>query len=74
MIEVEATFTARGEARPRQILWEGELLAVVDTGRRWTDAAGQHMLVRVSDQRTFELTYNGVGWTGKVVSQTTRFV
>lgn len=74
VIEVEATFSHDGWPRPRQLRWEGETLAVVDTGRRWRDDDGIHVLVRVRDDRVFELHTNGSLWRGCVLSEPPQIV
>ena len=71
--EVTATFTRKGDAHPTKILWEGEVLPIVETGRRWTEDDGQHMLARAADSRVFELLYNGTRWQAKIVSQPPHF-
>lgn len=70
---VEATFTQDGQARPTNLVWEGETYLITDMGRHWTSDDGQHMLVKVADGRTFELLYNGAHWQGKVVSAPPNF-
>ena len=67
--EVTATFTRKGEARPTEILWRGDLQQIIETGRRWTEEDGQHILARTADNRVFELLYNGARWQAKSVSQ-----
>ena len=65
---VEAKFTSEGRPNPQILTWEGETLLVIEKGRHWADEDGQHMLVKTTDGRTFELVYNGVNWQGKLVS------
>ena len=48
--------------RPHRLYWQGEALDVVDYGRRWESARGQHLLVRVRDGRVFELLQSPSGW------------
>lgn len=71
--EVEATFTADGQARPRQIVWDNTALNIVETGRRWQDGAGQHILARVQDGRVFELLYNGANWFATLINNPPHF-
>jgi hypothetical protein len=66
---VEAVFSADGWPRPTMLRWEGETLAVVDVGRRWRANNGVHVLVRVPDDRVFELHTNGSLWRAKVVAR-----
>lgn len=67
--EVEATFTTNGMPRPQKLHWDGQTLLIIETGRRWSDADGQHVLARVQDGRTFELVYKGSTWQGQVASK-----
>lgn len=73
VIEVEATFARDGWPRPWRFRWEGETLRVIDTGRRWRDADGIHVLVRVSDDRVFELHTNGSLWRACVLADPPHF-
>src|SRR5690606_22722673 len=50
---VEATWTPDGWPVPSRLTWRGELLDVVDVGRRWKDDDGLHLLARVVDGRVF---------------------
>jgi hypothetical protein len=47
---------------PRRLIRQGETLTIVDYGRRWESARGQHLLVRVQDGRVFELLRSQSGW------------
>ncbi|MBN1966372.1 MAG: hypothetical protein JW910_17110 [Anaerolineae bacterium] len=67
-IDCDAAFTSDGRPQPRTITWRGESLPVHDSGRRWTDGDGLHLLARVEDGRVFELHYNGAAWWGRVIS------
>lgn len=71
--EVEAVFAPNGNARPISLLWGGQVLRIVDTGRRWSDEVGQHILARAEDGRVFELLYNAANWQAQVVSQPPNF-
>ena len=73
-VEVEAAFTQRGNPQPKSLIWDGQKLAVTDMGRRWSEDDGFHMLVRVMDNRIFELAYNGVNWHGREVLKPPTFV
>lgn len=67
-VEVEATFTPDGWPVPSVLLWEGDLLRILETGRRWKTEDGIHLLARVPDGRVFELRTNGALWWAAVVS------
>lgn len=66
---VQATFTPDGWPIPASLLWEGETLPVLETGRRWKQPDGIHILVRVADGRVFELHTNGSLWRAAVISE-----
>jgi hypothetical protein len=68
-VEVEATFTSDGWPMPSVLLWDGDLLRVLETGRRWKADDGIHLLVRVPDGRVFELRTNGALWWASIVSE-----
>jgi hypothetical protein len=70
---VEAVFTPDGWPVPRSVMWGGEQLTVVDTGRRWRTDDGIHVLALVSDGRVFELHTNGSLWRAALVSRPPRF-
>jgi hypothetical protein len=71
--QVKALFASDGQPRPQELTWEDETLSIIDTGRHWSDEAGQHILVHVSDGRVFELLYNGVAWSARLASQPPHF-
>jgi hypothetical protein len=56
-IEVTAHFDAQGTITPIHFTWKGSSQRVESTGRRWTDEAGQHILVMVSSGRIYQLTF-----------------
>lgn len=68
-VEVEATWSADGWPLPARVLWRGDLLPVIDVGRRWKDDDGIHLLARLPEGRVLELHTNGVRWWGRVVSE-----
>ncbi|HML22745.1 MAG TPA: hypothetical protein PKD09_13935 [Aggregatilinea sp.] len=67
-VEVEAVWSADGWPQPARVLWHGDLLAVIDVGRRWKDDDGIHLLARLADGRVLELHTNGARWWGRTVS------
>jgi hypothetical protein len=67
--EVQASYTPDGWPIPSSVLWNGETLPVIDVGRRWRSDDGIHILVRVPDNRVFELHTNGSLWRAAVVSE-----
>ncbi len=71
--EVEATFTADGWPMPASVRWGGEILPVIDIGRRWRAEEGVHILVRVPDGRVFELHTNSSQWRAALVSRPPHF-
>ncbi|NLX08397.1 MAG: hypothetical protein GXY36_01940 [Chloroflexi bacterium] len=71
--EVEASFTPDGWPIPSALRWEGEMLSIIDIGRRWRTEDGIHLLVRVPDQRVFELHTNGSLWRAGVIAQPPHF-
>ncbi len=68
-VEVEANWSVDGWPTPARVLWHGDLLPVIDVGRRWKDANGVHLLARLLDGRVLELRTNGALWWGQVVSE-----
>jgi hypothetical protein len=61
-IEVTASFDTQGQITPLRFNWKGRGYLVESTGRRWTTADGQHILVMATDGRTpggrmFELLF-----------------
>jgi hypothetical protein len=65
---VEATYTPDGWPVPSRLVWDNHRLIVIDIGRRWKEENGIHLLVRVSDERVFELHTNGSLWWARLVS------
>lgn len=66
--EVQATYTAGGWPVPYTLRWEGQILSIMDVGRRWHASDGIHVLVRVPDGSVFELHTNGALWRAKRIS------
>jgi hypothetical protein len=61
-IEITAHFNKEGNITPMHFIWKGSHFRVESTGRRWSDASGQHMLVMVSSGKIYELVFkNEVG-------------
>jgi hypothetical protein len=58
-IEVTAHFDEQGVITPLHFTWQGGHFRVESTGRRWTDEAGQHMLVMLSSGQIYELVFTG---------------
>ena len=56
-IEVTARFDVQGTITPLHFTWKGSMQQVESTSRRWTDEAGQHFLIMVTNGRIYELTY-----------------
>jgi hypothetical protein len=56
-IEVTARFDELGTITPLHFTWKGGVYRVESTGRRWLDDVGQHILVMVSNERIYELTF-----------------
>ena len=59
-IEITAHFDEEGRITPMHFTWKGSVLRVESTGKRWSDATGQHMLVMVTNGRIYELVFKGV--------------
>ncbi len=57
VIDVTARFDEHGTITPIHFTWKGGQYHVESTGRRWSDEAGQHMLVMVSSGQIYELTF-----------------
>ncbi|MBN1966918.1 MAG: hypothetical protein JW910_19855 [Anaerolineae bacterium] len=72
--EVEATFTPDGWPVTAWLRWDGETLPVSDMGRRWKAEDGIHLLVRVADERVFELHTNGALWRACLISEPSHMV
>ncbi|MBN1202517.1 MAG: hypothetical protein JXJ20_11725 [Anaerolineae bacterium] len=67
--QVEAKFTPDGWPVPSVLRWQNETLAIIDVGRRWKTDDGIHLLVRVPDERVFELHTNGALWRACIRSE-----
>lgn len=73
-IEVTAHFDQQGLLTPLHFSWKGKAYRVESSGRRWTDEAGQHILVMVTNGRIYELTYRsaeGLWFISRSVSDRT---
>lgn len=71
--DVAATYTSDGWPIPSSLCWTGETLPVIDVGRRWKSDDGIHVLVRVPDDRVFELHTNGSTWQARLLSTPPHF-
>lgn len=69
--EVPAERASSLPAAPRSFFWRGAEHRVEEVGRRWSDAKGDHVLVR-SQGRTFDLYTNPAqpGWHVRLISRT----
>ena len=56
-IEVTARIDPQGQITPLRFVWKGRSYLVESTGRRWTGADGQHILVMASSGDMFELLF-----------------
>jgi len=56
-IEVTARFDPQGQITPLRFTWKGRSYLVESTGRRWTGADGQHILVMAISGELFELLF-----------------
>ena len=56
-IEITAHFNEEGIITPLRYTWKGGHYQVESTGRRWSDEAGQHMLVMISSGQIYELLF-----------------
>lgn len=68
-VEVEATYSPDGWPTPSRLLWRGDLLPVLDVGRRWKEDDGIHLLARLPGGRVLELHTNGARWWARAVSE-----
>lgn len=69
-VEVEARFDTHGRPTPLAFLLDGRRYPIIDWGRRWTDAAGQHFLVMVPGSHIVQLSFSASDhtWTAERVS------
>ncbi len=58
---VQATWTLEGAVTPARFTWRAQTYLVESTGRRWTDAEGQHVLCMTAGGRVFELIVDAGG-------------
>lgn len=56
-IAVTARFDPHGQIIPLRFTWKRRSYLVESTGRRWTGADGQHILVMTGSGALFELLY-----------------
>jgi len=56
-IEVRARWDEQGRAWPLEFTWQGKRWQVSDTGRRWQDDRGEHILGMVPGGQVFEFVY-----------------
>jgi hypothetical protein len=56
-IEVTVRFGPQGQITLLQFNWKGHSYLVESTGRRWTAADGQHILVMTGSGAMFELVF-----------------
>jgi len=57
-IEVTVRFGPQGQISPLQFTWKGHRYLVESTGRRWTVADGQHILVMTGSGDMFDLFFS----------------
>jgi len=56
-IEIFSHLDASGQPQPERFILKGVAYQVEDTGRRWDDKTGQHMLVMANGNQVYELIY-----------------
>jgi hypothetical protein len=56
-IEVTVRFDPHGQITPLRFSWKAHSYLVESTGRRWTGADGQHILVMTVSGDMFELVF-----------------
>lgn len=56
-IEVTARFAEDGQVTPLQLIWNGHTYPVNQVGRRWQDAAGEHFLVMIPEEKVVEILF-----------------
>jgi hypothetical protein len=56
-IEVTVRFGPQGQITPLRFTWKGCSYLVESTGRCWTGADGQHILVMTGSEDMFELVF-----------------
>ena len=62
-VEVIAKWDRDGMPYPIYFWWQGEKYLITQTGRRWSDSEGEHMLCAVEDGQVFELIFSAdKGW------------
>jgi hypothetical protein len=57
-IEVTVRFDPQGQITPLRFTWKDRSYLVESTGRRWTGADGQHILVMTGGGAMFELLFS----------------
>jgi hypothetical protein len=56
-IEVTVRFDSQGQITPLRFTWKGRSYLVESTGRHWSGADGQHILVMTVSGDMFELVF-----------------
>src|SRR5512136_2149649 len=56
-IEITVRFDPQGQVTPLRFTWKGRRFLVESTGRQWTGADGQHILVMTGSGAMFELVF-----------------
>ena len=57
-IDVLVNLDQNGRLNPLQFTHKGKNYPITETGRRWEDGLGLHILAMVTDQGVFELVYS----------------
>jgi len=57
-VQVEAVLDAEGRLTPKSFVFDGEMYAVDQIGRRWEDGGWQHTLVMTRDGQTWDLAFS----------------
>jgi hypothetical protein len=56
-IEITVRFGPQGQVTPLRFTWKARRFLVESTGRQWTGADGQHILVMTGSGEMFELVF-----------------
>lgn len=56
-IEVVVRFDTQGKMYPQRFDWNGQTYLVDSVGRRWIEGTTEHILVRVTTSKVYELIY-----------------
>jgi hypothetical protein len=54
-IEVSVHKEIAGQWQPDRFLWQGRMYTILESGRRWQDLDGEHILVMILGGQVFEL-------------------